>query len=389
VIRVTKFSVIAESQILPSGQQQMTFPDRRTASILLTILFFATVCAAVYCARRIILVFILAVFFAYLIDPVVKFLQRHSLIVRNLRGPAVVEVYLVLLVLVALLGYTFAPGIARNMVKLVDEVPVLIDGLSTGDIATQLGGKYGWSEGQEFRLRAFLARHKEDVQGVVRTVDRSLSDLAQLLGWLLLIPILAIFFLRDGAHIADILIQLFFPLKHRPRIRALADDLNIMLTRYIRAQAILCGLSFLFYSGAMLLLRFPHAIALAVLGGLLEFIPAVGWISTFVTIVGVGIVSHSHWVLIAVLLALWRLVQDYFTTPRIMARELEIHPLLAIFAVLVGAEVGGVVGIYLAIPLMASMRVIWRISARVEQGSSWQAQPTSGRPSSLAETVAR
>jgi len=366
----------------------MAFPDRRTANVLLTILFFAVVCATVYYARRVILVFILAVFFAYLIDPVVKFLQRHSLIVRNLRGPAVVEVYLALLVLVALLGYTLAPGIARNTVKVIDEVPVLIDGLSTGDIVAQLGGKYGWSEAQEFRLRAFLARHKDEVQGIVRTVDRSLTELAQLLGWLLLVPILAIFFLRDGPHIVDILIQLFFPVKERMTIRSVTNELNTMLTGYIRAQAALCGLSFLFYSAALLLLRFPHAIALAVLGGLLEFIPAVGWMSTFVTIVAVGAVSHSHWIWMTVLLAVWRLVQDYFTSPRIMGCQLEIHPLAAIFAVLVGAEIGGVVGIYLAIPLMASMRVIWRVSGGAEQSSARHSQPNAAAPSGVAAIAA-
>jgi hypothetical protein len=118
----------------------MAFAERRTADVLLTILFFAVVCAVVYSARRIILIFVLAVFFAYLIDPVVKFLQRHSLFFRNLRGPAVVEVYIAFVILIAALGYAFAPGLARNTVKLVDEVPVLLDGLSTGDIAAELGG---------------------------------------------------------------------------------------------------------------------------------------------------------------------------------------------------------------------------------------------------------
>src|SRR5271165_479868 len=108
----------------------MAFPERRTANVLLTILFFAGVCAAVYGARRIILIFVLAILFAYLIDPVVKLLQRHSLFFKNLRGPAVVEVYLVFLILIALLGYRFAPGVGRRTVKLVDEIPVLLDGLS-------------------------------------------------------------------------------------------------------------------------------------------------------------------------------------------------------------------------------------------------------------------
>jgi predicted PurR-regulated permease PerM len=365
----------------------MAFPERRTADVLLTILFFAVVCAAVYSARRIILIFVLAVFFAYLINPVVKFLQRHSLFFRNLRGPAVVEVYLALVILIAALGHEFAPGVARNTMKLVDEAPVLLDGLSTGDIVAELGGKYGWSEQQEFRFRAFLARHREDVQGLVRSVDHYLSNAAQVLGWLLLIPVLAIFFLRDGDHIADLLIQMFFPPDRRPRIRAVANELHIMLTRYIRAQVLLCGLSFVFYAAALLLLGFPHAIALAVLGGLLEFIPAVGWLSTFAAITSVGIVSHSPWIWMAALLAIWRLVQDYYTSPRILGRQLEIHPLAAIFALFVGGEIGGIVGIYLAVPLMASMGVIWRVCSGPERGYQ-SSEPIQETPSSLAETAA-
>jgi len=131
-----------------------------------------------------------------------------------------------------------------------------------------------------------------------------------------------------------------------------------MLSSYVRAQVLLCGLSFAFYSAVLLLFRFPHAIALAALGGLLEFIPTVGWVSTATVILAVGIVSHSHWGWMAALLAAWRLTQDYVITPRVLGRHLEIHPLVAIFAVLVGAEVGGVLGIYLAVPIIAALRVI-------------------------------
>jgi predicted PurR-regulated permease PerM len=339
----------------------MAFPERRTLDMLLTILFFGVVCAAIYSARRIILIFVFAIFFAYLIDPVVKFLQRHSLFFKNLRGPAVVEVYLAFVILIALAGYTFAPGMARNTMKFLDNTPALLNSLSTGDIATQLRGKYGWSEEQELRFRVFLARHKDNIDRLVPIVDRYISNAAQLFGVLLLIPILSIFFLRDGDRIADALIQLFFSPKRRTRVRAIADELHLMLRSYIRAQVLLCILSFAFYSGALLLLRFPHAVALSVLGGLLEFVPVVGWTSTFAVIVGAGIVNQAHWLWMAALLGIWRVIQDYFVSPRIMGYQLKLHPLAAIFAVLVGAEIGGIIGIYLAVPLMASMRVIWRV----------------------------
>jgi predicted PurR-regulated permease PerM len=131
----------------------MAFPDRRTANVVLTILFIAGVCAAVYIARRIILIFIFSILFTYLLDPVVKFLQRRSLFFRNLRGPAVVEVYVSIVILLVVVGSSFAPGAARNAVKLIDQTPLVLDRLSTGDIASDLRGKYGWSDEQEFRLR--------------------------------------------------------------------------------------------------------------------------------------------------------------------------------------------------------------------------------------------
>ena len=89
----------------------MAFPDRRTADILLTILLFAVVLAIVYVARGVIVIFAFAILFAYLINPIVQFLQRHSLFFKNLRGPHVLEAYLALLIFIALVAYGLAPGI--------------------------------------------------------------------------------------------------------------------------------------------------------------------------------------------------------------------------------------------------------------------------------------
>ena len=65
----------------------MSFPDRRTANVVLTILLFAAVLTVAYLARAVIVIFSFGILFAYLIDPVVQFIQRHSLLFKGLRGP--------------------------------------------------------------------------------------------------------------------------------------------------------------------------------------------------------------------------------------------------------------------------------------------------------------
>ncbi len=136
-----------------------------------------------------------------------------------------------------------------------------------------------------------------------------------------------------------------------------------MLQRYIRAKVILGGLSVLYCSIAMLVLGFPNAIALGILAGILEFIPVAGWMTAAAIIVTAGVLTHSHWIWMLALLAVWRILMDYGIAPRVMGHELEIHPLLAIFTLMVGGAVGGIVGIYLSVPLVAALRVIYRSSA--------------------------
>src|SRR5215467_3206777 len=117
----------------------MSFPDRRTVNVLLTVLLFATVLAVAYIARAVLVIFCFSILFAYLINPVVRFLQRHSLLFRNLRGPHVVEAYLALLILVAVLAYTLAPASLGRAGRLMRELPALSDRLATGEVATEMG----------------------------------------------------------------------------------------------------------------------------------------------------------------------------------------------------------------------------------------------------------
>jgi predicted PurR-regulated permease PerM len=335
----------------------MSFPDRRTTNVLLTILLFATVLVVAYIARAVVIVFCFSILFAYLIDPVVRFLQRHSLFLRKLRGPHVVEAYLVLLILVAGSGYALAPGLPSRMGKLVRELPSYGDRLASGEIAIEMGHDYGWSDSQAQHAKAFLVQHRSGTQQIVKAVQ----DFAKTtIGAIAVIPILAIFFLSGGPRLAEQTISLFATGRNRKSLEQLATELNAMLQRYIRAKVILGGLSFAYTSIALLISGFPHPIALGLLAGVLEFIPMAGWITAAATIITFGVLSHCHWIWMVAFLGIWRILIDYWIAPRVFGRELEMPPLLAIFTLMVGGAVGGIVGAYLALPIAAVIGVVWK-----------------------------
>jgi len=345
----------------------MVFPDRRTASVLLTTLLFVLVLAIVYVARTVIVIFAFSILFAYLINPIVRFLQRRSLFFKNLRGPHVLEAYLVLILLTVLLSHGLFPEFRKNAGRLLAAIPTLTDRVSSGEIASNLGSNLGWADEQANQIRTLLQRHRSNIERSAGEIERSAP--AAFAG-ILVIPILAIFFLSDGENLANQVIHLVSAKENHAALRSLADELHVMLQRYIRAKVILGGLSLLYCLIAMLLLGFPNAIVLGILAGMLEFIPVAGWMTAAVIIVTAGVLSHSHWIWMLALLIVWRILMDYGIAPRVMGRELEIHPLLAIFTLMVGGAVGGIVGIYLSVPLVATLRVIYRRFASPNVGGT-------------------
>jgi predicted PurR-regulated permease PerM len=134
-----------------------------------------------------------------------------------------------------------------------------------------------------------------------------------------------------------------------------------MLAHFIRAQLTLAALTFVMYSAVLAMMRIPYALVLGTLGGLLEFIPVLGPLVAALIIVGMALLmSFPHWLALIVFLGVWRLIQDYVTSPRIMGHSMELHPLAAIFGVMAGGEVAGILGIFLSIPVMASLRIVFR-----------------------------
>jgi predicted PurR-regulated permease PerM len=333
--------------------------DDHTGNVVTTVALFAGVAAIVYLARGALLILLLSILLAYLLEPAVNLLQRHSWLGRKNRDWAIVQVCLIGTLVLGSLGYELGPPLAGQLKKLNAAAAEILQSPSGGQAAGTSEDQHGLSGAQQRRLRDFLARHHDFIAHAVERSAASIAYVAASAVWLFAVPILAVFVLRDGRQMVDAIIQAGGRREDRTVVKRIVQKVDTMLAKYIRSQLALAGLSFGFYSLSMLVLRLPYAIALAGLGGVLEFLPTVGWIASAVAILTVGFFTRSHWILMAGLLVGWRLVLDYAISPRIMSENMQLPPLTVIFALMVGGQVGGIAGVYLSVPIVAVLRIVW------------------------------
>jgi predicted PurR-regulated permease PerM len=337
--------------------------DARTARVLITVLLFALGLGFLYVARATLIAFLFAIFFAYLMSPVVSRLEK----LLHGRGRAIAVIYLLFLGLVVLFFVSMGPRIGREGARLIQSLPALGQ-LSSGQIAEQLGQEHGWNGKAVDLLRDYLASHGDEIAKFAQNVGLRVADVAKQAWLLVVVPLLSIFFLKDGRNFSEILLDLVQSRLQRELLQGVLSDLNQMLAHFIRAQLTLAALTLAMYSGGLGLMRVPYALVLGTVGGLLEFIPVVGPLVAAVIIVGVALLmGYKHWLVLIIFLGVWRLIQDYVSSPRIMGHSMELHPLAAIFGVMAGGEVAGILGIFLSIPVMASLRIVfrrWRLYAQ-------------------------
>jgi len=342
----------------------LTILDSRTSRVLLTALLFALGLGFLYAARRTLILFLFAIFFAYLINPAVARLER---LVRR-RAWAITLIYFLLLVGVGVFGLLVGPRIARQSARLGASLPGLMDQASTGQlsgqigqIAERIGNEHGWSDVTQKRIQAFLVSRRDDLSALAQRIGVRAAEAAQELWVLFLIPILAIFFLRDGGNFHEVLIALVQSRTQREFLQDVFQDLNQMLAQFIRAQLTLAAFSLLAYTSILGAMRVPYALTLGTVGGALEFIPMAGPLLAGVAMMIVAVLAgYPHWAFLLLFLLVWRLVQDYVISPRVMGGSVELHPLAALFGILAGGEIAGILGVYLSIPVMASLRIVWR-----------------------------
>lgn len=331
--------------------------DQRTFRVLITATVFIVVLAFLRSAHETLTLFLFAVLFAYFLEPLVKMLEKP---VRG-RGKAILLVYVALIGILVAVGFIAGPSIGDESRQFTGSLPSLLERLSSGELIQKFGQAHHLKPTVVAQAQSYLVNHREDILGYGKAAGAKIAEPFKHIWWLILIPILSLFFLRQGNQIAMAAVALGRSVPERDVIQGLLDDVNVMLGSYIRAQITLAGLTLVAYTLVLSLLGAPYAFILGPVAGFLEFIPVVGPAIGSISIIVLSILAgYSHVLWLFIFLALWRLTQDYVSAPRIMGKSLEINPLLQIFAVLSGGEIAGVVGALIAVPVAATLRIFAR-----------------------------
>jgi predicted PurR-regulated permease PerM len=309
---------------------------------------------------------ILAIFFAYLINPLVELIRRPFAASYPRLMPRSLAIALSFILVFSMLGvaiYYLAPGITRQARTFVENIPTYTTSVQSAinDMNRRLD-RMRIADSMQTQINERINLFLETAGTFVTTIlGMSAIYAVTYLPWLILIPILSFFFLKD-AHLFRVGLLRVVPVGDwRSRVESVMADVNNTLKAYTRAQLISCVLIGFICTLGFYLIGNDYALLLGILAGVLELIPLLGPLTIFIVATTVsGLESGWQAVWTAAFLIFLRILQDYFIYPRIIRDGIHLHPLAVILSVLAGEQVAGIPGVFIAIPLVALLTVLYK-----------------------------
>ncbi len=341
----------------------------RVVLITLLILLFAVILfAGLYLLKFLLFLIVLSVLGAYLLDPLVTFIRR-PFVERNVerlmpRSIAIIISYLFVFGILGLAIGSLAPLIVSQIRKFAEDLPVYARLFQ--ERIEELNLRYEQlmiSDEVQTQINARVATLVGDFGTQITSIaGNTVFDIIGYLPWLFLVPILTFFFLKDAALFRKTALNCFPTGTWRDRAESIITDINKTLAGYTRAQIISCILIGTVCTIGFTFIGLDYALLLGLLAGVLEFIPLLGPLTAGIIATVVGGFSNSlaHAVWTALFLVVIRIVHDYVTYPRIVREGVHLHPLAVILSVLAGEQIAGIPGVFLSIPIVALVTVLYK-----------------------------
>jgi predicted PurR-regulated permease PerM len=279
------------------------------------------------------------------------------------RSLAIVLAYLIVFTVLGIAISYLAPRIAEQTRQLANNVPAYTASIQTWvrDLNSRFE-RYKIPDQIQEEVNKKIAEYLGEIgKTLTDVVGALLINIVTYLPWLVLVPVLSFFFLKD-VNIFRVSLLRLFPSGHwRARAESFLDDVNTTLAAYTRAQLISCFLIGSICTTGFYLLGLNYALLIGILAGILEFIPLIGPLVVALTAITIG-AFYSPWqaLYVGIFLLILRLVHDYVTYPRIVREGIHLHPLAIVLSVLAGEQIAGITGVFLSIPVVALLTILFK-----------------------------
>ncbi len=332
--------------------------------------------------RSVLIPFALAFFLAYLIEPVVAVIQRRG----ASRSVAILTVFAIAALLTCVLIAVVLPILAQDLQKAAVAIPGYIDQLTTvGDRLARLYHKLNLPLNIRQlvdRLALQLTRQIEQgIGGTIATLLRLLPGSIVLL----IVPIIAYYISRDY-HRATRRLYQWLKRRARPDLLAKAVAVDRILRDYFRGQALEMLVMTGILATGLTILRVDFALLLGIIAGMLDIIPYFGPLLGAIPALLLALTrSPWHALYVALLFVIANQLQASVLVPRIVGGRVGLHPLLVIFVLLAGGKLFGLLGMVLAVPVVAALKVV--VSEYLREIITLKSDLTSSRASGMMETA--
>jgi len=321
-----------------------------------------------YLIREVIGLVLIAVFFALAIAPAVNWLDDRKVP----RWVAILLVYLGVLAGIFGIGLLVVPPIVNGVDDLSQDLPGYIDDLRQNETFRDYDDKYDITQKLNEQAEELPTR-LGDAAGTLRDVTVGVFDrFVQLFS----ILVIAFLLLMDGPKILQFAYRQM-PDEREGRLREVASDISDAISGYVFGNFVISVLAGSVTYLTLTILDVPFAVPLAVLFGFFDMIPLIG--ATLGGIVVGIVVAFTDFptalIIWAVVLLVYQQVENNLIQPVIYGRTVQIHPLVVIIAVLIGAALLGVLGVLIAIPAAAAIQSVVRDWWRFRHGATAQAPP--------------
>ena len=359
----------------PAGSEMA----RWSAKVLLVAAAVALVGGALWYARAATVPLIVAALIATQILPLIEWAVSRGV----KRGLAVAGSMLGVLVIGAGLGWLFADALFSQ----IDSVGVAISE-GVDEVIAWLQGNNAWVEEHEDAIRGFLngilPAAKDAAAGLVSTGLGGLALVAQLVSSALLALVFLLYIVTDGDSVWR-WIQGRFGASRRDRVAIAGTAAWNAAGGYVRGIALIALIDSLVIGAGMLVFGTPLAGTLMLLSFVCLFIPILGaWVSgTVIVLITLGAQGSSAALGMAVVILIGQQLDSMFVTPLVYKRQVNLHPIVTLTGVIVGSQLMGIIGAFLAVPMIA---VGWAVFHALERPEAAEAQAaSSGLPSVGAE----